>query len=126
MTDNECRRLVSASVACATRRVNLPGAARGKCRSATLTCCFWISTSLSFADNPLGFVGYDSVCIIHPMTSAELIRELKSAGWMLDRVHGSHHIFVHPIRSGIVVVPHPKKDLGKGLVKAIRKQGGLE
>ena len=60
------------------------------------------------------------------MTSAELIRELKSAGWMLDRVHGSHHIFVHSTRSGIVVVPHPKKDLGKGLAKAIRKQAGLE
>ena len=87
---------------------------------------FLISTSLSFVDNPLVLVRYNSVCIIHPVTSAELIRELKSAGWMLDRVHGSHHIFVHPTRSGIVVVPHPKMDLGKGLVKAIRKQAGLE
>jgi len=24
-----------------------------------------------------------------------------------------------------VVVPHPKKDLGKGLVEAIRKQAGI-
>ena len=87
---------------------------------------FRIFASLPFVDSPLVFVRCDSVCIIHPMTSAELIRELEPAGWMLDRVHGSHHIFVHPIRSGIVVAPHPKKDLGKGLVKAIRKQAGLE
>ncbi|PJC11463.1 MAG: hypothetical protein CO066_15465 [Comamonadaceae bacterium CG_4_9_14_0_8_um_filter_60_18] len=28
-------------------------------------------------------------------------------------------------RPGIVVVPHPKKDLGLGLVKAIRRQAGI-
>ena len=66
------------------------------------------------------------MCIIHIMSSAELIRELKAAGWELDRVHGSHHVFKHPTRPGIVVVPHPKKDLGKGLVRATRKQAGLE
>jgi predicted RNA binding protein YcfA (HicA-like mRNA interferase family) len=59
------------------------------------------------------------------MNSAALIRELKQAGWRLDRVRGSHHIFVHEIRGGHVSVPHPKKDLGKGLVGAIRKQAGL-
>ncbi len=60
------------------------------------------------------------------MTSTDLIREIKKAGWVLDRVQGSHHVFKHPTRPGIVVVPHPKKDLGRGLVKAIRKQAGLE
>ena len=62
------------------------------------------------------------VCI---MKSAELIRELKAAGWVLDRVRGSHHVFKHSTRPGHVVVPHPKKDLGPGLVTAIRKQAGL-
>jgi predicted RNA binding protein YcfA (HicA-like mRNA interferase family) len=57
--------------------------------------------------------------------SADLIRELKAAGWMLDRIRGSHHVFRHPLRRGIIVVPHPKKDLGSGLVAAIRKQAGL-
>jgi predicted RNA binding protein YcfA (HicA-like mRNA interferase family) len=66
------------------------------------------------------------MCIIHTMTSNDLIKELKADGWVLERVHGSHHIFRHPQRAGIVVVPHPKKDLGKGLIKAIRKQAGLE
>jgi len=59
------------------------------------------------------------------MKSADLIRELQQIGWYLDRVRGSHHVFKHPTRSGIVVVPHPKKDLGTGLVTAIRKQAGL-
>jgi predicted RNA binding protein YcfA (HicA-like mRNA interferase family) len=59
------------------------------------------------------------------MKSAALIRELEKAGWVLDRIRGSHHVFKHPSRSGIAVVPHPKKDLGTGLVAAIRKQAGL-
>ena len=40
-------------------------------------------------------------------------------------MNGSHHIFKHPECPGIVVVPHPKKDLGRGLVKAIRRQAGI-
>jgi predicted RNA binding protein YcfA (HicA-like mRNA interferase family) len=59
------------------------------------------------------------------MKSADLVKELKTAGWRLDRIRGSHHVFKHPARSGTVVVPHPKKDLGVGLVAAIRKQAGL-
>lgn len=59
------------------------------------------------------------------MKSADLIRELARDGWIRDRVRGSHHVFRHPDKPGIVVVPHPKKDLGPGLVAAIRKQAGL-
>lgn len=59
------------------------------------------------------------------MKSSELIRELQRGGWLLDRVRGSHHVFNHPDRGGHIVVPHPKKDLGIGLVAAIRKQAGL-
>ena len=53
------------------------------------------------------------------------MRELKAAGWRLDRIRGSHHIFVHHSKPGIVVVPHPRKDLGTGLVRAIRRQAGI-
>ncbi|MBX3695352.1 MAG: type II toxin-antitoxin system HicA family toxin [Steroidobacteraceae bacterium] len=60
------------------------------------------------------------------MSSAELIRELEQAGWVLRRVAGSHHIFRHPVRQGHITVPHPRKDLGKGLVLKIRKQAGLK
>ena len=60
--------------------------------------------------------------MLHTMKSADLIRELVDLGWVLDRVRGSHHVFKHPQRPGIIVVPHPKKELGPGLVAAIRKQ----
>jgi predicted RNA binding protein YcfA (HicA-like mRNA interferase family) len=60
------------------------------------------------------------------MNSRELIKELNAAGWKLKRVKGSHHQFAHPDQSHVVTVPHPKKDLGRGLVKAIRTQAGLE
>jgi len=59
------------------------------------------------------------------VNSRALVREIRAAGWVLDRVRGSHHVFRHPGRPGHVVVPHPKKDLGVGLVAAIRKQAGL-
>jgi predicted RNA binding protein YcfA (HicA-like mRNA interferase family) len=65
------------------------------------------------------------VCIVRIVKSADLIRDIRAAGWVLDRVRGSHHVFKHPDRPGRVVVPHPKKDLGVGLVAAIRKQAGL-
>src|SRR5258708_36030805 len=57
-----------------------------------------------------------TVCIMRTVKSAALIRELEVAGWRLNRVRGSHHLFRHPTRPGLVVVPHPKKDLGTRLV----------
>jgi predicted RNA binding protein YcfA (HicA-like mRNA interferase family) len=59
------------------------------------------------------------------MRSTDVIRELLQAGWFLERVRGSHHVYRHRTRPGIMVVPHPKKDLGKGLVGKIRKQAGV-
>jgi predicted RNA binding protein YcfA (HicA-like mRNA interferase family) len=59
------------------------------------------------------------------MKSADLIRELTKAGWILDRVRGSHHVFRHPSKPQIVVIPHPRKDLGKGLISKIRKQADI-
>jgi len=60
------------------------------------------------------------------MKNVDLIRELMAAGWRLDRIRGSNHIFCHRDRPGHLTIPHPKKDLGKGLVAAIRKQTGLQ
>jgi len=59
--------------------------------------------------------------MMRTMRSAAIIQELVKAGWVLDRIRGSHHVFKHPDRPGHVVVPHPKKDLGIGLVSAIYK-----
>ena len=60
------------------------------------------------------------------MGSADLIRELQANGWLLDRVRGSHHVFKHPDNPNIITVPHPKKELGKGLVNSLRKLAGLK
>jgi len=59
------------------------------------------------------------------MKSADLIKELMVHGWKLDRVCGSHHVFVHPTHRCIITVPHPRKDLGKGWVNQLRKVAGL-
>jgi predicted RNA binding protein YcfA (HicA-like mRNA interferase family) len=60
------------------------------------------------------------------MNSKDLVRLLQDAGWYGDRVVGSHHIFKHRTKPGHLSVPHPKKDLGKGLVSKILKQAGLK
>ncbi|MBA5608596.1 type II toxin-antitoxin system HicA family toxin [Duganella sp. FT3S] len=60
------------------------------------------------------------------MNSADLIKRLERAGWRLRSIKGSHHIYVHPERPGHVTVPHPKKDLGVGLVNKLLKQAGLQ
>lgn len=53
-------------------------------------------------------------------------QKLQQAGWKLRAVRGSHHVFQHPDRPGHLTVPHPKKDLGKGLVHKLMKQAGLK
>jgi len=63
--------------------------------------------------------------MIHIMKSADLIKELERAGWTLDRVRGSHHVFKHANNPNIITVPHPRKDLGKGLVSSLRNLAGL-
>ena len=60
------------------------------------------------------------------MSGAELIRQLQHAGWTLRAVKGSHHIYTHPERGGHISVPHPRKDLGRGLLRKLLKQAGLE
>jgi predicted RNA binding protein YcfA (HicA-like mRNA interferase family) len=59
------------------------------------------------------------------MKSKDLIAQLTKAGWVLRSSKGSHHIFVHSDKSGHLSVPHPKKDLGLGLVKKLLKQAEL-
>jgi len=60
------------------------------------------------------------------VNSNELIRKMQAAGWKLDRIRGSHHIYKHPERSGSIPVPHPKKDLPKGTAQKILQQAGLK
>lgn len=60
------------------------------------------------------------------MNSAAMIKQLEKNGWVLDRVRGSHHVYKHPVNPNLITVPHPKKDLGKGLVNTLLKLAGLK
>ncbi len=60
------------------------------------------------------------------MKSAELIKQLEKAGWILRSVKGSHRIYTHPEQGGHISVPHPKLDLGVGLVHKLLKQAGFK
>lgn len=56
--------------------------------------------------------------------SSDIIRRLEREGWERVRVGGSHHVFKKPGVRDTIVVPHPKKSLGPGLVLKIYKQVG--
>jgi predicted RNA binding protein YcfA (HicA-like mRNA interferase family) len=66
------------------------------------------------------------VVSITTMRSADVIKRLEADGWALRNVRGSHHVFQHPTKSGHISVPHPKKDLGLGLVHKLLKSAGLK
>lgn len=51
--------------------------------------------------------------------SRKLIRRLEADGWRCMRVTGDHHVFAKAGVPHRIVVPHPKKDLGHGLVLQI-------
>ena len=51
-----------------------------------------------------------------------LIKELEGAGWVLDRISGSHHVFTHVKAKRSVVVPVHKKDISPQFAKIILKQ----
>ena len=54
------------------------------------------------------------------ISGKEFVRMLQTRGWILKRVHGSHHIFSHPQKTEIISVPvHKNEDLKKGLQKKL-------
>ena len=59
------------------------------------------------------------------MTGKEVFAKLKAAGWLLDRVHGSHHILAKDGRA-VPVPVHGSRDLGTGLLAAIQRQSGVK
>ncbi|MGD9739355.1 MAG: type II toxin-antitoxin system HicA family toxin [Bauldia sp.] len=59
-------------------------------------------------------------------SSRDICARLEREGWMLDRVRGSHRVFKQPGTGATIVVPHPRKDLGPGLVRAIYRDAGWE
>ena len=59
------------------------------------------------------------------MRSIDIVKLLEADGWVLRSVRGSHHVFQHPSKPGHITVPHPKKDLGTGLVHKLLRQAGI-
>lgn len=56
--------------------------------------------------------------------SSDIIRRLEREGWERVRISSSHHVFKKTGVHDTIVVPHPKKSLGPGLVLKIYKQAG--
>jgi predicted RNA binding protein YcfA (HicA-like mRNA interferase family) len=51
---------------------------------------------------------------------------LEQEGFREVSVRGSHHKFAHPTSGKRVIVPHPKRDLPLGTVRAIYKEADWE
>jgi len=60
------------------------------------------------------------------MHSRAVIKRLEAEGWVLVHARGSHFHYRHPDKSGRVTVPHPKKDLPVGTLRAIYRQVGWQ
>ena len=60
------------------------------------------------------------------MNSRDIIKKLKTDGWILHHVKGDHYQFKHPIKSKKVTVPHPSKDIAIGTLRSIYRQAGWD
>jgi len=59
------------------------------------------------------------------MTGKKLVKLLRTAGWEIARIEGSHHILVKDTKR-ISVPVHGNKDLKRGILESLKKQGGLK
>jgi predicted RNA binding protein YcfA (HicA-like mRNA interferase family) len=61
------------------------------------------------------------------VTGRQVLRALSSAGFVLDRVVGSHHVLKHPqdARRTVTVPIHSGKDLKRGTLRSIIRQAGF-
>ncbi|HEX4120293.1 MAG TPA: type II toxin-antitoxin system HicA family toxin [Verrucomicrobiae bacterium] len=63
---------------------------------------------------------------MRPITGKELCRRLGEAGWVLKRIHGSHHIFGKTGEWKIISVPvHGNQNIKPGLASRIAKDAGI-
>jgi len=59
------------------------------------------------------------------MTAKNIIDKLKANGWKLDRINGSHHVFVKAGCRPIAVPLHGNRDIGN-LAKRILKEADIK
>lgn len=55
------------------------------------------------------------------MTSDEVIKRLEAAGWSVARQKGSHVTLKKDGEPLVVTIPHPRRNLGKSLLKATER-----
>ena len=56
------------------------------------------------------------------VSGKELASAIQRQGWILARVHGSHHVFVMPGRRERIVIPiHGNRPLKIGLLRSLMK-----
>ena len=61
------------------------------------------------------------------VSGKELARIIQRKGWLLARVHGSHHIFTMAGRRERIVIPiHGNRPLKVGLLRSVMKIAELE
>lgn len=81
------------------------------------------SKKLAFFWGALDYLKVPSYTII--MTGREVLKKLEAHGWRLKSVNGSHHNMEKNGKK-VPIPVHGKKDLGKGLLKAIQRQTGVQ
>jgi len=62
---------------------------------------------------------------IPPTTPERLAGILKKLGFVLDRIRGSHHVFLNPITGHRAIVPFHKKELPRGTFFEILRQASI-
>ncbi len=60
------------------------------------------------------------------ISSREVIKRLRAAGWYKVRSKGDHEHYAHDEKPGLVTVKHPAKDLGIKLIEYMEKQAGMK
>jgi predicted RNA binding protein YcfA (HicA-like mRNA interferase family) len=59
------------------------------------------------------------------MTGKQVVAKLQDAGWVLDRIRGSHHILTKDGKA-VPIPVHGSRDLGAGLLAKIQRQTGVK
>ena len=60
------------------------------------------------------------------MTFKEIEKLVKSDGWFLDTIEGSHYHYKHETKSGKVTIPLHSGDIPKRIIHSILKQAGIK
>jgi predicted RNA binding protein YcfA (HicA-like mRNA interferase family) len=60
------------------------------------------------------------------MKFQEIERIILKDGWTLKAVNGSHHQYVHLVKSGKVTIPYHQGDIHTKTINSILKQAGLK